>query len=612
MVKQSLKYIQTGLLLILGVNELQAQFQQLPVDYTLREGYVQNENLRIGEMPLTLPFWDDFSQGNLDEQKWENRGVVTSMTLGIDPPSVGVACLDGVDRQGKPYSPQLLENGEGDHLTSLDFDLSPLQAVDSVYLSFFWQAGGKAEMPDSNDNLTLYFLDRDSNWIQVWEAVGGDLEAREKFTQEMIRLDGPFFHEKFRFRFVNSGRLSGPFDSWLIDYVFLDKGRTVYDIYHEDRALTQLSSSPFDKYNAIPLFALNSEENDIPTTITNQFNNLSNRFRAMEYSIELRHGETGALFRTLHNHTPFNPVPQALERRSFQSVELKELGLQATDEFDLETIVYLTTGDNFLIEDVSGADTLLAEGVDYRINDTVRHFTAIRDFFAYDNGSVDYAAGINQRSGMLAVRYELSTPAYMKGISINFTNASQVGNVVELTIWDDLEDPPLFAEEITLPEKSSLDELSYFELDTNLRLSGTFYIGFTQFTNDFIHVGLDKSNDTGEEVFFNVAGSWEQNQEVRGSLMIRPHLSLDPIAEERGEEGGEEINAYPNPVTDKLYLEGNVDEIVVIDTYGRQINIPVGNYEKGKTLNFAGMDKGVYVVRAWTGKKPNSIRILVK
>src|SRR5690606_10244350 len=132
------------------------------------------------------------------------------------------------------------------------------------------------------------------------------------------------------------------------------------------------------------------------------------------------------------------------------------------------------------------------------------------------------------------------------------------------------------------PEKSSLDELSYFELDTNLRLSGTFYIGFTQFTNDFIHVGLDKSNDTGEEVFFNVAGSWEQNQTVRGSLMIRPHLSLDPIAEEDGEDEREEINAYPNPVSDKLYLEGNVDEIVVIDTYGRQINIPVDNYEKGK------------------------------
>jgi hypothetical protein len=45
--------------------------------------------------------------------------------------------------------------------------------------------------------------------------------------------------------------------------------------------------------------------------------------------------------------------------------------------------------------------------VDFRINDTVRTIVPIRDFLAYDNGSVDYSAGINQRSGMLAVRYEV-------------------------------------------------------------------------------------------------------------------------------------------------------------------------------------------------------------
>src|SRR5690554_4543058 len=330
------KYMLTGLIFTLGINELRAQFQQLPVDYTLKEGFDPSENFRIGNVPLTLPFWDDFSQGSVDEQKWENRGVVSSMTIGIDPPSIGVVYLDGVDRQGKPYSRQLLENGEGDQLTSLDFDLSPFQAADSVYLSFFWQAGGKAEMPDSNDNLTLYFLDGNDNWVPVWETIGGDLEAREEFNQEMIRLENPFLHDKFRFRFVNSGRLSGPFDSWLIDYVYLDKGRSLYDVYHEDRSLTQLPSSPFGKYNAVPLFALDAEDGD-PTTITNQFNNLSNRFRAMEYSIELRDAETGSLLRTLNHHTPFNPVPLALERRSFQSVELKDLGFEPTDEFDLET-----------------------------------------------------------------------------------------------------------------------------------------------------------------------------------------------------------------------------------------------------------------------------------
>jgi hypothetical protein len=109
-----------------------------------------------------------------------------------------------------------------------------------------------------------------------------------------------------------------------------------------------------------------------------------------------------------------------------------------------------------------------------------------------------------------------------------------------------------------------------------------------------------------------VTGTWEQNQEVQGSLMMRPHLSLTPVVTESGIEDGTGINAYPNPVTEKLYLEGQIGEIIVFDSYGRQINMPVDTYEKGKVLNFTGNDKGVYVVRAWTGKKPNSIRILVK
>src|SRR5690606_30224675 len=117
--------------------------------------------------------------------------------------------------------------------------------------------------------------------------------------------------------------------------------------------------------------------------------------------------------------------------------------------------------------------------------------------------------------------------------------------------------------------------------------------GFTQFTNDFIHVGLDKSNDSGSEIFFNVKGAWEQNQEVMGSLMMRPHFSVSPVvADSTGEETGG-IRAYPNPVSEKLFLEGNIGDVHVFDSYERQINMPVEGCENGKILNVTGNDKGV-------------------
>lgn len=607
-----LNFVLTVLFLFIGAGGLKAQFSQLPVDHSHRLTPLASEHLRISADPLSLPFWDDFSVGYVDSLKWQSRGATISQTVGIDPPSVGVVYLDGVDGKGKPYSTAMLENGEGDQLLSREIDLSVYGAADSLYLSFFWQAGGRAEMPDEDDQLELYFMDNRGEWVLVWNTSGGDFGKREIFTHEMVKVTAPFFHNQFHFRFLNKGRLSGPFDSWILDYIYLNKGRSIFDVHYEDRALTKLPTSLLGKYSALPFWEWNSNRDRYLTAIHSQFKNLSARFRAMEYTVEFRHKFTRNVLQQIHAQTPFNPVPQALERRDFSSIALKEFDLELEEAFDLETAVYLTTGDGFLVEEITDGDTLYSGLVDYRVNDTVYHTLQLRDFIAYDNGMVDYAAGINQRSGMLALRYQVSTPAYLEGMSINFVNFSQIGSPLELMVWKDLDAAPVYKEEVLIPDKEQLGDFVYFSIDTNLSVADTFYIGFTQFTNDFIHVGLDQSNDTAEEVFFNVTGSWQQNEEVRGSLMIRPHLSLTAPAPPSGDDANAEIIVYPNPVLERLYMEGEVHEIKVFDAYGREIKVPVEAFERGKILNFTGREKGVYVVRAWTNGKPNSIRVLVK
>jgi len=606
-----LTFVLTVFLSFVWIGGAKGQFSQLPVRHADR-AQADKAHLKIQAEALALPFWDDFSSGEIDELKWQNRGAVASRSIGIDAPSMGVVYLDGVDAQGKPYSTAALENGEGDQLTSQEIDLSPYQVGDSLYLSFFWQAGGLAEMPDEQDQLELYFLDREGDWELVWSIAGGDPETRDTFSHEMIRVGASFFHGQFRFRFVNKGRLSGPFDSWILDYIYLNKNRTVFDVNYEDRTLTKPPTSLLGKYTALPYWEWGSASEAHLSAIHSQFKNLSSRFRAMEYTVLLRDKSNKQVFQQIHSQTPFNPVPQALERRDFSSITLKELDLELTEGLDLETVVYLTTGDGFLIEEISGRDTLYSDLVDYRVNDTTSHIVPLRDFVAYDNGMVDYAAGINQRSGMLALRYETSETVYLKGISINFANALQAGSSLELMVWRDLDEEPEYRKEILIPEKEQLSEFSFFSLDTNLAVADTFYIGFMQFSNDFVHVGLDKSNDTAGEVFFNVTGTWQQNEEVRGSLMMRPHFSLTAPASAPAGDANAKVSAFPNPVVERLFLEGQVDDIAVFDAYGRQIKVPVESFERGKILNFTGKEKGVYVVRAWTNGKPNSIRILVK
>ncbi|WP_186758146.1 T9SS type A sorting domain-containing protein [Echinicola salinicaeni] len=602
------------ILLPLFTQQVQAQLRQLGVNRADHKPMENNISAKVQAEPLLLPFWDDFSSSSLDTNKWINQGTHISMGAAIDAPSIGTILLDGTKSNGQPYSTDITLSGICDRISSQLIDLSTLEESEqnSTYFSFFWQAGGNAELPDEADKLELLFLDSLGNWNTIWEKYGGD--EPQDFQQEILLLDPIYFHDGFQFRFQNSGRFSGPFDTWLIDYIYLNSKRSPDDLNYQDRALTQANSNFLGKYNAIPLYELNASTAPLLSSINNQFNNLNDRFRAMEYSVLIREKESQELIMSLNANTPFNPVPLANERRNFSSDPPGDLDIEEREEaFDMESVVYLSSGDNYLIDEIQGTDTLYHETVDFRLNDTIKTTIPIRDYYAYDRGTVDYAAGINQRSGMLAVKYESSETAYINAISINFTNAAQSGTAVDLMIWSDPEEPPRFTKEVLIQPKNSLEAFTKFELDTAIQVDGVFYIGFAQFTNEFIHVGLDKSNDTSEEVFYNTNGIWQENTEVKGSLMIRPHLQVTPPEIDPEELPGSRIEAYPNPATqNRVNLKGEFDLVKMFDAFGREINISVVPAENGKIINFVSKQEGVYFIKAWQGNTTQTIRILVK
>ncbi|MCH7414297.1 T9SS type A sorting domain-containing protein [Belliella sp. R4-6] len=601
----------TLILISISVINTFGQFQQIPtpkknVDINIKSARKSDET------KLTLPFWDDFSKSEIRDDLWINSGVTHSFSAGNLPPSLGVAVFDGIGNDGRPYETNPINQGFTDRLESRPFDLTGLsdQEKESVYISFFWQAGGKGELPDSNDQISLQFLNNNGDWTEIWSQTGNLIAEQFFFTQETIKVTEEFQHEAFQFRFLTRGRASGPFDTWLIDYVYLNKNRTSTNLNFRDRTLTGLNTPIFEKYSSIPLFELQANSEKYLSPISNEFNNLENRFRAMEFTVELREKESNELVLKINNNTPINPVPLALERRQFTSNQISNIPVPE-EEGDLELVTYLSSGDEILFQ-IVGGDTLRFPEVDFRINDTARTTIAIRDYFAYDNGSLDYSAGINQRSGMLAQRFEKTEDAYLKGISINFSNFTQFGRGVDIMVWNNLSEDPIYVKESVIPQKDVLEEFSYFEIDENILLEDVFYVGFMQFTNDFIYVGLDKSKDNGEEIFFNVTGTWQQNELVSGSLMIRSHLSSLPPFEQIESNFPKKILIYPNPVVDYLMIEGNFELIQVLDPYGRAIKVEINDAEKGKILNFAGTKSGLYLINVLEQGEPKSYRILVK
>jgi hypothetical protein len=83
-----------------------------------------------------------------------------------------VATLDAIDASGEVYSQNDLPT-PSDSLTSLPFDLSPwATGTDTVRLSFFYQAGGKGEIPERTDSLLLdFYSPATERWARMWFAI---------------------------------------------------------------------------------------------------------------------------------------------------------------------------------------------------------------------------------------------------------------------------------------------------------------------------------------------------------------------------------------------------------------------------------------------------------
>jgi hypothetical protein len=293
-----------ALTLFLAANESFAQLimsnapRKMSLSYTRTTG----ANMRTQEedtLTISLPFWDDFSTSKTepDTLKWlKKSGVFVNNTLAFRPPTKNVATFDGLDTLGKAYNslPATLR-GTRDILTSHFFDLSALKPDSMLYLSFFWQMQGRGEIPDSEDYIRLECKDSLGKWQRVWQKNGNAEVKKDTFQHEIIFLQNPaFFHSKFQFRFVNYGRLSGAFDAWHLDYIYLNSQRKPDDIFRKDMACSEYPEFITKVYSSMPYKHFLSDTTFFRRdTVRANFNNLFDVFNTLAYKTELFDSETG-------------------------------------------------------------------------------------------------------------------------------------------------------------------------------------------------------------------------------------------------------------------------------------------------------------------------------
>jgi hypothetical protein len=213
--------------------------------------------------PLTLPFFDDFSKPYSDPKlkevypdtaKWVNSYTVwVNDGLGINAPTINVVTFDGLDASGQPFNAtEIFLNGFTDSLVSKPIDMSetapvnPVSAAErnSVFLSFYYQWKGNGEAPDADDYLQVQFRNASGQWETALNINTSTDLLKEKFYQAIVKVDGErFFSKRFQFRFRSFGRQSGPYDTWNLDYVYLNKGRSATDISVPDQAISSPMTS---------------------------------------------------------------------------------------------------------------------------------------------------------------------------------------------------------------------------------------------------------------------------------------------------------------------------------------------------------------------------------
>jgi len=538
---------------------------------------------------LKLPFFDDFTltYGNPNPTYWlRNGGVFVNDQFAVNPPTFNTATFDGLNGNGVPYNAFVnpLQIGSADTLLSKPINLLGESAV---YLLFYWQPEGLGEKPDAEDSLVLQFKNKDQSWSTVWFKNGLPLQP---FQKVQIDLGAAYYYNAFQFRFRSYCKLSGRFDTWHIDYVYLNNRRYPTNglPFQFDLAFSNLPSSILKNYSSVPYKHF---INDPASFLAKEINASISNFDIIEKGLNLKIQVQGK--DVSFTAPPGLIKPQTLNIPIKIIPSIGNLNLNPTDTvLNLKTFYQLRTGDE------------RDNNVGFERNDTVTRITKLSNYYAYDDGSAEYALSINQKFSRVAYRYVASQISVLTDIDIHFENMvdNPVGLSFNLWVWKKDKKDSLFVKNYVVP--SSSKSFIRFDLGKYLTVEDTFWIGWQQTADKNLNIGFDSNINSSQNIFFNIGTGWIPYTEAKGSLMMRPVFrTIDPNSIQDEKNLDLKVKVYPNPAKDILYFSSAVNSCEVFDLAGKLL-IQNGKKELIDQVTIDELARGIYIIRL---KKGNQI-----
>ena len=609
-------------------------------------------NARKQAEARALPFFDDFSgTPTNDTSQYSNKPVDSLWTdansrsvwindgLAINAPSINVATFDGLDRHFLPYSEQALVNGMRDTLESVPVLLgeSSVSVAErpTVYLSFFYQWQGNGEPPDASDYLAVEFKDASGNWKQAMAISPRSSFSRTQFYDTIVQVSGDeFFHDDFQFRFRNYGRLSGPYDTWNIDFVYLNKHRNPDDLDFPDQAASSALSSLFGKYRSVPYeHFLNGNGIERPSfQVSNNLNDYTDLAYLTEgtfwnyfdgiptktYLSNLGGNDTSAI------NDDGSGIIFPLEKRTVHLEYLPDASDPAqfdptADSVDLKLKVRLFTGDTFdpRTGGIAHDYDLNYRPIDFRVNDTLHTNYRLSKYYAYDDGVAEYAAGLTQAGNRAAVAFDLLTAdadtltaidIYVPDYGLSDSNLT-----VDFTVYTDVDGMPGVAI-YTIPsfaiQRKGKDVFQRIKIGEPFLVEGRFHVGWKAPVGGTLKVGLDYNSFSGDQIFVNTNGTWSPSTDIAGSLMIRPVFDKGTVV--TGIDETVQAGVFPNPSNGSFVVSEAFDSIAIFSSTGQAVQHDVAQEDERRRVTLRQPVPGLYILKIRTGNTHRTAKVIVK
>lgn len=545
---------------------------------------------------------------NLSEYNlWLDQDVYINRSFGLYPPSIGVATFDGMDENGVPYSDDLDAYGGADSLTSAYINLSNHEPSDSVLLSFFYQMEGRGDLPNTDDSLVLEFKDLRGEWIKVWPSK--IFVPQSQFEQVFIMIeDEEYFHNNFQFRFRNKATITGILDHWNLDYVRLRDDASVKDSTFGDISIAYVPKSFVKDYTAMPWSHYDSIL-DVPDGLMDVafYSNMKdeNIYELNRVIINPQQDSfTLAKSATVPNDLYdlyADPISGYLTANTLNDTLFYYTGLLASKslddvEFEIQYIFMPQVGD--------GGVVVYDEN---RNNDTIIAYQTFADYYAYDDGSAEFAYGVSSpvEGAKLALNYNFKQVDTLRGFYVHWArkNANLSNESFKFTVWtqlgdnDELEEEVLYSNSIDyLSYTDSINAWMYYELDSMLVLdTGSYFVGWEQISLEKLNIGFDINTNARGNLFFNTNGTW-QSSKLEGSIMLRPSFGSATINNIVDIESID-ASVYPNPFEDVLNLELNQNATYRIYDIGGRLQLSGDLFSGNTKLDMSNLERGIYFIQ---------------